>query len=251
MTKFNVLYNKPKSFLREVTQKLFLKFLLKLFPKKFLDYKNKIKTILNTKVNYLFFLLLSIYLRFKYPLYFSLPSRHLYSIHIIIKFLKILKKQKIDFFLIAGSLLGAVRQEAFAGRPQDIDLGIKEEQFPELLNAIPLLIKSGVISIRRLSNNKFERFQILFPYTIVDVAVFNKENEMWIGEPEKHYDQKFNGTIFPIEDLEHLMSIKAYGKQFLAPTNPEMYLEKKYGKNWRTLDEKQFIWNKNKFKEKL
>ena len=65
-----------------------------------------------------------------------------------------------------------MRQEAFAGRPQDIDLGIKEEQFPELLNAIPLLIKSGVISIRRLSNNKFERFQILFPYTIVDVLVF-------------------------------------------------------------------------------
>ena len=28
-------------------------------------------------------------------------------------------------------------------------------------------------------------------------------------------------------------------------------VERKYGKNWRTPDKKQFIWNKNKFKEKL
>ena len=160
MTKFNVLYIKPKSFLRELTQKLFLKLLLKLFPKKFLDYKNKIKTILNTKVNYLFFLLLSIYLKFKYPLYFSLPSRHLYSIHIIIKFLKILKKQKIDFFLIGGSLLGAVRQESFAGRPSDIDLGIKKEQFKKLLELLPLLIKNGAKTIKE--DKELEKIQILF-----------------------------------------------------------------------------------------
>ena len=47
------------------------------------------------------------------------------------------------------------------------------------------------------------------------------------------------------------MPIQVYGKKFLSPNNPEIYLEKKYGKNWRTLDKKQFIWNKNKFKEKL
>lgn len=247
MTKFNVLYNKPKSFLREVTQKLFLKFLLKLFPKKFLDYKNKIKTILNTKVNYLFFLLLSIYLKFKYPLYFSLPSRHLYSIHIIIKFLKILKKQKIDFFLIGGSLLGAVRQESFAGSPQDIDLGIKEDHFSKLLDATPLLKKkSGATAIRRQTCDKLEKLQILFRYTLVDVSVFSKRNGMWIGEPEK--DQKLNYTTFPIEDLEHLVAINVYGKQFLAPGNPEIYLKKVFGENWRTPDKKQFFWNKNKSK---
>jgi len=251
MNNFKILYAKPKNRFKDLTQKIFLKILLKFFPRKFLFYKSKVKTILNTTIYRLFFWLRIFLLRFKYPFYFNLPSQHLYVVHIIIKLLRILKKQKIDFFLIAGSLLGAVRQEAFAGRPQDIDLGIKEEQFPELLNAVPLLIKSGVISIRRRSNNKFERLQILFPYTLVDVAVFNKENEMWIGEPEKHYDQKLNGATFPIEDLEHLMSIKAYGKQFLAPTNPEIYLEKKYGKNWRVPDKKQFIWNKNKFKEKL
>ena len=51
--------------------------------------------------------------------------------------------------------------------------------------------------------------------------------------------------------LDPLIAVEAYGNFFLAPPNPEIYLEKKYGKNWRTPDKKQFIWNKNKFKEKL
>jgi len=246
MNDFQTLYIKPKNWLRELMQKLFLKILLKIFPKKFLFYKNKIRNIMNIKINGLFFLLRVSLLRFQYPLYFNLPSQHLYSIHITIKLIKILRKQKIDVFLIAGSLLGAVRQESFAGRPQDIDLGVKEDQLPQLMDAIPLLIKEGARSIRRRFNNKYVRLQILFPHTIVDIAVFRKENEIWIGEPEKHHEQKFEGTTFPTEDLEHLIFIKAYGKQFPAPVNPEIYLEKKYGKNWRIPDKKQFFWNKNK-----
>ena len=41
--------------------------------------------------------------------------------------MEILKPQKIDLFLVGGCLLGAVRQGSFAGRPSDIDFGIKED----------------------------------------------------------------------------------------------------------------------------
>ena len=44
--------------------------------------------------------------------------------------------------------MGAVRQESFAGRPSDIDFGIKEEQLQKLLDAIPLLIKGGAKTIK-------------------------------------------------------------------------------------------------------
>tara|TARA_Y100000031_G_C7942340_1_gene257671 strand:+ start:105 stop:311 length:207 start_codon:yes stop_codon:yes gene_type:complete len=62
------------------------------------------------------------------------------------------------------------------------------------------------------------------------------------------YALKFNSITFPVEDLDHLIPVKLYGKKFLSPSNPEVYLEKKYGKNWRSPDKKQFFWNKNKFK---
>ena len=93
---YRTLYEKKKSLLRALIQKLFLKFLLKLFPKKFLSYKNKIKFILNTSGYFFRLYLASIYLRFRYPPYFRMPSTQLYAAGTAIKLLKILKLQKID-----------------------------------------------------------------------------------------------------------------------------------------------------------
>ena len=254
MPQIKKLYDKPKSLLRAKIQRLFLKFLLKLFPEKFLFYKNKIKFIMNKSGFYLYFYLAVIFLRLRYPLYYRLPSRQIYAFHITTKFLKILEQQKIDFFLLEGCLLGAVRQESFAGRPIDIDFGIKEYQLPKLLDAIPLLIRNGVKLIRKEScdelDDKFQKLQILFPCILVDIAVYRKinvgEKEMWVGEIYKDVPEKVNGVTFPIGDLENLITIKVYGKKFLSPANPEKYLEKVYGTNWKIPDKKQFFW-KNKF----
>ena len=247
MDNFKILYVKPKSLLRELIQKLFLKLLLKLFPNKFLTYKNKIRSIMNKSGYYISLGLVIIYLRFKYPHYISLPSRHIYALHILIKFLEVLKRQKINFFLIAGTLLGAVRQESFAGRPKDIDLGIIEEQFPILLKAIPLLKKNGVKVIRRFPNEEPTRLQIFYPNILVDVGIYKKKKigkgEVWLGNTDRS-----KGTTFSITDLKRLIPVKLYGKVFFSPSNPEIYLEKSYGKSWKTPNIKQFFWNKNKFK---
>ena len=197
-----------------------------------------------------------IYLRFKYPLYFRLPAMQIYALHTVLKFFKILKPLKIDFFLVGGSLLGAVRQESFAGRPTDVDLGIKEEYLPKLLNAIPLLIKNGATFIRSQPPEKTERVQIFFGCLFLDVGVYRKEKvgdkEMWMAKTEG-WDGKIDGrdeySTGLTFRLDNLVSIKAYGKEFLAPANPEIYLEKKYGKNWKIPDKKQFLFRKNKFQE--
>jgi len=178
-----------------------------------------------------------------------------------IKFLEILKSQKIDFFLVAGCLLGAVRQGSFAGRPGDVDLGIKEDQVPKLLEAIPLLIRSGARFIRkRPTDNKLERLQILYPCMLIDVGIYRKKNvggkEMWgnvSGEIMFKYNKNWvekverdhvrNLDYFTIS-LDNLVPIKVYGREFLVPPNPEIYLEKKYGKKWRIPNKKQFCWNK-------
>ena len=248
MNKVKILYAKPKSLIRALVQRLFLKLLSKLFPKKFLSYKKKIRFIMNRGAYLTYLYLAAICLRFKYPSYYNLPSRQIYALHIMIKFLKILKPQKINFFLLEGSLLGAIRQESFAGRPSDIDFGIKEEQLQKLLDAFPLLIKSGIKTIKKEVNNKIEKIQILFPCILVDIAVYRKrnvgKNEMWVGEIYKDIAEKINGVTFPITDLENLITVKAYGKNFFSPANPEIYLEKIYGKNWKVPDKKQFFWKK-------
>ena len=129
---------------------------------------------MNVSRHYIFFSAVIIYLRFKYPFYFNLPNRHIFLLDALIKFLKVLESQKIDLFLTGGSLLGAMRHESFAD-VRDIDLGIKEDQFPKLFNAIPLLIKSGAVSIRRTSHNKSEILQVFLPFVLVDIAVYKKK----------------------------------------------------------------------------
>jgi len=251
---YKTIYEKPKSLLRALIQKLFLKILFKLFPKKFSSYKNKIRLIMNIDARRSHLLLVSSYLRFRYPRYFILPSTQIYALHILIKFSKILEPQKIDFFLMGGCLLGAKRQESFAGKPKDLDLGIKEDEFPKLLDAIPLLKKNGAKFIReRFNKNKLERLQIEFPGMLVDIGIYRKKNvegkEMWGNEDETKWiektergsGQKFDSLTFP---MDNLIPIKIYGREFLAPPNPEIYLEKKFGKNWRIPDKKQFYWNK-------
>ena len=251
---YRSIYDKPKSLIRAFTQELFLKILFKLFPEKFSSYKNKIRFVMNRGAYHIYLFSISFYLRFRYPRYFILPSTQIYAVGITIKFLEILKPQNIDFFLTGGSLLGAVRQGSFAGRPKDIDFGIKEDKFPKLLDAIPLLKKNGAKFIReRFYNNKVASLQIEFPCMLVDIAIYRKKNvegkEMWGnlgGETEnQHFPQNkdLKKKRFVIS-LDYLIPIKAYGKEFLAPCNPEIYLERKYGKNWRIPDKKQFYWNK-------
>lgn len=243
---------KSKGLIRELIQKLFLKILSKIFPKRFSSYKNKIRFIMNKNAFFLYLYSASIYLKFKHPRYFNLPARQIYAMHVATKFLEILKPQKIDLFLVGGCLLGAVRQGSFAGRPTDIDLGIKEEQLPKLLDAIPLLKKTGSKFIRKYFYSKLEKIQFLFPCMLIDVGVYRKVNvngkEMWTQKHERAYDQKYCSFSF---SLDRLVPIEVYGKQFLAPCNPEIYLEKYYGKKWRIPDHNkwQYFWNKNKINE--
>ena len=115
--------------------------------------------------------------------------------------MKILKPQKIDFFLAGGCLLGAIRQGSFAGRPSDIDFGIREKGVPTLLNAIPLFIKNGARFVRKQPHYKPERLQILFSNILVDIGVYRRKKvgkkEMWIAKTESYvrYGKTKNGKL--------------------------------------------------------
>jgi len=253
MSQFKILHQKKKSFFREIIQKLFLKILILIFKKDYLLHKDKIKNLLNIITNYSSFGIRVLILRLKYPLKFNIPSRHIFLLHALNKFLKILKPKKINFFLLGGTLLGAIRQESFADT-RDLDLGIKENEFTKLLDALPLLIKSGAVGIRKNSSTQGQkRLQILYPFLIIDVAVYKKEKVgkgyVWIGEKDDKRS-KYLGFDFPIVDLENLIKVKAYGQEFLSPTKPEVYLEKVYGKTWQIPKFNSTINKKNFFKFK-
>ena len=59
---------------------------------------------------------------------------------------------------------------------RDIDLGIREDQFPKLLNAIPVLVKNGVQTVKK-NPDKTKRLQILFHFVLIDIPVYKKKND--------------------------------------------------------------------------
>jgi len=261
---FKIVYHKPRKLtLKILLKNFFLKILKLIFPGKHQFYENKIKSILlkirikllgsNIGVDrYLFLFFEHIYIRIKYLNYIYLPYNHLHAVHILNKFMKVVRPHGIKCFLVAGALLGAVRQQCIAGSVTDVDLGIKEEELPKLLSLIPTLKNTGVDWIRQWPDEQCERLQFFFPRDHVDVGVYRKKiiekNEVWIGETETSYNQSYKGITFPISDLENLKPIKFYNGTFLAPPNPEIYLEKKYGKNWRTPSKRQYFFSEKKFK---
>ena len=114
--------------------------------------------------NYLFPILINITnlpLRLKYYKLIRInkfvPLKHLTAIDIIQKLSKIYEPYGVKFFLRGGLLLGAVRQESFAGGPGDIDLGLIDTHFDKFYKNINLIQKN------------FYTFPALIDYTLIDI----------------------------------------------------------------------------------
>lgn len=249
--------------------------------------KKAIVIFLRTKLwnSYLYPLLLffqKFYLRLKYYKLFRfnslIPTKHLIALDVIEKLDLIYKTYNINFFLIGGQLLGAVRQESMAGRPSDIDLGLIDTDFEKFYKNIDLIKKNfktnkiehstdkkklnildedfSIIQniISKWVNNsdrtffRFneDRIQFRLEGMLVDIAFFSIKKidgiNYWAGEKLKTKDKDY--IYFKEEDLRKFTLVKLYNLTFNSPKNNEKYLETVYGKNWRLPTTKQFIWKK-------
>ena len=246
---FNEIHFVPKGTVRDKIQKVFLFLLKKIAQNKYLFYRDKARYFISLFKFYIYKIYRIVYLKIKYPKYYSLPYNQIRSLHATLKFLKISSNSAINFFLIDGALLGAVRHQSFAGRPSDVDLAIRgEKDYNKLKNLIPKLIKNKEITqIRKrpCKAKNFKRLQINMFGTLIDVEIFKKKffrkKKLWVGDDS---DSLKKVNTFPVSDLNKLKLIKLYEEYFLSPANPKLFLKKKFGKSWAVLKKNQFIWKK-------
>ena len=242
--KIKTIKSHKKNFLHNFSQSLFLKFLLIFSGKNYEKNKKYLKNLLEKIKNYYKFSFVNLYLRIKYLNYWRLPFQHLNYLDKFILFDKIMKKKNIKFFLLGGTLLGAVRQESFAGRPTDVDVGIKDYDEKKLKNCIKQTALKECSKVNFLKyEDKSKKIQITFKSLLIDIAIFKKRKFgnklMWAGDSKNKKLIQFSKT-----NLTKFITVKLYGKEFLSPEKPMDYLTKKYGKNWRIPDKKQYFWKK-------
>jgi len=180
----------------------------------------------------------------------KVPFRQLVMLDTALKFTRLLDQKNIDYVLITGSLLGAIRQGAFAGRPRDFDLAIRSQDRQKLLDLIPEFRDQGLCVYectgRRDSANGFiVGFPIMLcfqeKWAEIDIHSYIAYENGWRWNRWDQDIPKISFVIdFPERGNEKYAEIFSY--KFKIPANSHDYLEAVYGKDWRIPDSRQFAW---------
>lgn len=155
-----------------------------------------------------------------------------------------------DFFFDMGTLLGIIREGHLLGFDLDIDIGvmIDDETRKTELKAFLLSKKCrikhcyaveeiGVVEESYLLNNI--KFDINYYSTDGDASVCY----LLYKDPEKTYTGNQLSTVkLTCDPITEIQKIDFNGSPINVPTNPEAYLARRYGENWRIPDRNYIYW---------
>ncbi len=132
-----------------------------------------------------------------------------------------LDNNNIIFFLISGTLLGCIREKNFLANDKDIDVGVWDtHNYDELVMAV-----SGSGCFYIIKNRTKNIVQIRHVNGInIDIFVHHREeNDYWHAALKL----KWHNTPFTLMEWQFL------GKNYLIPTDYDLYLTENYG-DWKT-----------------
>ena len=142
----------------------------------------------------------------------------------LVLFKKIMDENNVSFFLLYGTLLGAVREQNFIVHDTDTDLGIFYEDKYEFIKVIPQLIKNGFEIIRTKEPDDLVTFMRQDEY--IDVGIFSTKKlglRNYFEYQSNLIDKHFLQTLDEIQFLDLIFKI---------PSNADKFLVKNYGKDW-------------------
>ena len=141
---------------------------------------------------------------------------------------EILDKNNISFGLIAGTLLGAIREHNFIDHDEDIDLFVLSEDRQKIIDTLPEICAAGFEVIRYHRTKKL-------------LSVM--KNEQYIDfnfyEPYNKDIRCSGGGLILDRFLTQTTTINFLGADFRVPKDYYGYLECAYSKNWKI----PVVWN--------
>lgn len=137
---------------------------------------------------------------------------------------QLLEEKCIRFWLIYGTLLGAIREKSFISH--DFDVDIQTNDLDNLVKIIPWLDKHGMKLIR-VDPGRVYTFSQGGVY--IDVYIARRA-----PFPFNLWCYWLNGNIVPKKYITPLRQIVFLGGTFFIPGNAEDLLAFFYGKTWKT-----------------
>lgn len=143
---------------------------------------------------------------------------------------------KIDFSLLCGTLLGAIRDGDFIRHDKDMDFGIEASITPAMLDAA-LSADPRFSRITDLSEDNVLPSYWFDDYSAIDFFRLYRENDtLWYG-------LKWRGNL--VQWRHQPFGYRAFtflGVPVKIPDDPERYLRECYGENWRVPDPYFAAW---------
>jgi len=143
---------------------------------------------------------------------------------------------EIEFFLIYGTLLGAIRDKGFVKGDTDIDVGVKhEELIPKIQELRNKLLEKGFVVYGFSYPYDYCRALNIYKYeTLIDIRNFET-----VGEDtflQRIDSNRFDiANVFPKEIFTPYRKIQFYNMKVNVPQKAEKWLEINYG-DWKTPD---------------
>lgn len=136
----------------------------------------------------------------------------------------ILNEERINFMLIAGTLLGAIRENDFISHDEDIDLAFLEEDKQEVIDVLPKIINSGFCIARYDIRGLIS---IIKNGEYIDFYFFRSVK----GE---NLLRTCCGWLIPDKFLRNHTQWEFKGETYTIPKDYIEYLKYEYGLNWET-----------------
>lgn len=140
----------------------------------------------------------------------------------LLLFKRLCDESGLYFGLIAGTLLGAVREKDFIAHDEDIDIFFLSEDKNRVFNIFPELIAQG-FAIARYDRRG-----------LVSIIRNGEYIDLYFFAPYERGMRICSGWCIPEKYFLDTAFIPFQGEQFLAPIEYVSYLEFQYGKNWET-----------------
>lgn len=168
------------------------------------------------------------------------PFRQVASLRNLDSIVSVLEFNNIPYWVAEGTLLGAVRQKAFAGRPGDIDIFVKLSDLDRLIEAVS---KNNDVA-SWVFREEISALHVNYPIGCpVSFLLLTKDLNANIYFRKIYRKDKFEKLYREVSVSALLSGSKAsiFGRLVSAPGDSELYLDRFYP-GWRVPDKKQISW---------